>query len=77
MHARETSVNVHIFFFKFGNSFLTVHILGVVKKIIIFQEGLLYTHSDFHTSACVHLRKVDRNVKRASRLDLITQATDI
>ena len=53
------------------NIFLTVHNLGVVKKIKVCQKGPMYTHSDFRTSA------VAKSVKRASMLGPITQASDI
>ena len=35
----------------FGNNFLTVHNFGVFKEMNVYQEGPMYTHSDFHTSA--------------------------
>ena len=43
----------------------------------VYQEGPMYSHSDFRTSANVHMRTAALSVKRASVLDLITQGTDI
>ena len=41
------------------------------------QEGLMYTHTNFRTSACMHARTSARNVKGACVLALISQATHI
>ncbi len=50
----------------------TVQNLGVVKKIKVAQEGPIYTHNDFCTSANVHACMADIKVKEASVLDLIS-----
>ena len=47
------------------------------KRIEVSQKGHMYTHNNFHTSGSVHARTVAINVKRASKLDLISQATYI
>ena len=59
------------------NIFSTVHNLGVDKKKKVGQEGPMYTHSDFRTSADLRARAAAKSVRRASVLDLITLATDI
>ena len=43
----------------------------------VSQEGVMYIHTDFRTSACVHERTAARNVKGACMLALISQATHI
>ncbi len=48
-----------------------------MKKRQVGEEGPMYTHNDFHTFASVCARTAAINVKRASRLDLISQATYI
>ncbi len=49
--------------------------LGVMKKMKFVQEGPMYAHNDFHTSACMHTAAI--KAKRASVLDLISEATYI
>ena len=49
----------------------------MVKKIKVYWEGQIYTHSDFRTPACVRARTAVISIKGASMLDQITQATDI
>ncbi len=48
-----------------------------MKKRKVGEEGPMYTHSDFRASASVRARTAVINVKRASVLDLISQATYI
>ena len=48
---------------------------GVMKKIKVGQEGPMYTHNVYSSS--MRVRTVAINVKRASVLDLISQATYI
>ena len=48
---------------------------GVMKRRKVGQEGPMYTHNDFCTSASVLTAAI--NMKRASMLDLISQATYI
>ena len=48
-----------------------------MKKRKVGEEGPMYTHSDFRTSASVRARTAVINVKRASVLDLLSQATYI
>ena len=50
---------------------------GVMKKRKDGQEGPMYTHNNFCASAIVRTRTAAINVKRASVLDLISQATYI
>ncbi len=50
---------------------------GVMKKRKVGEEGPMYTHNDFRASASVRARTAAINVKRASVLDLISQATYI
>ena len=50
---------------------------GVMKKREVGQEGPMYTHNKFRTSARVRACTAAINVKRASVLDLISQATYI
>ena len=50
---------------------------GGIKKINVGEEGQMYTHSHFRTSASMHVRTAVINMKRASVLDLISQATYI
>ena len=45
----------------------------MVKKIKVHQEGPIYTHSDFQTSADAKAK----SLMSASMLDMITQAKDI
>ena len=51
--------------------------LGVMKKIKVGQEDTMYTHNNFRASASVCVCSVAINVRRASVLDLISQATFI
>ena len=71
-HARAMFVNMCA-----HNIFLIVHNLGVGKKLKVDQEGPIYIHSDFHTSTWAGACTTAKNVKSASVLDPITQATDI
>ena len=48
-----------------------------MKKMKVSQKGLMYTHTSFRTSACVHARTVAINVKGDCVLALISQATHI
>ena len=48
-----------------------------MKKRKVGKEGPMYTHNDFRASASVRVRTAAINVKRASVLDLISQATYI
>ena len=66
---------MHIFIF--GNSFLTVHDLGVVNETKVHQEGPMYALTSIHTFATAHVCTAVKNVKRATVLDLITPAIDI
>ena len=43
----------------------------------VCPEGPMYTHSDFRTSTCRRTRMVAKNMKRASVLHPITQATGV
>ena len=49
--------------------------MGVMKKTKVGQEGPMYTHNCAFLSMCVHTAAI--NVKGASLLDLISQATYI
>ena len=46
-----------------------------MKEIKVGQEGPMYTHNDFPTSACVRTCTAARNVKGACVLGLISKAT--
>ena len=48
-----------------------------MKKKKVGKEGPMYTHNNFRASASVCVRTAAINVKRASVLDLISQATYI
>ncbi len=48
-----------------------------MKKVKVAQDGPMYNHTDFHTSASLSMCTVAINMKGASMLDLISQATDI
>ncbi len=48
-----------------------------MKKRKVGKAGPMYTHNNFHASASVRARTAAINVKRASVLDLISQATYI
>ena len=50
---------------------------GVMKKMKVGEEGPMYIHNNFHASASVRARTAAINMKRASVLDLISQATYI
>ncbi len=49
----------------------------LMKKRKAGQKGPMYPHNNFRASASVHARTAAINVKRASVLDLISQATYI
>ena len=61
----------------FVNSFQKVPNLVMMKKIKGAEEGPMYTHNNFCTSASVRARTTAINMKGASVLDLISQATYI
>ena len=48
-----------------------------MKKMKVSQEGLIYTHTTFSTSACVHACTAAINEKKACVLAPISQATYI
>ena len=51
--------------------------LMVMKKTKVFQEGSMYSHANFHTSACMHARTLARNMKGPCVLWPISQSTYI
>ena len=51
--------------------------IGVMRKMKVDKEGPMYTYNNFHTSASVRVHTAATNMKGASVLDLISQATYI
>ena len=60
-----------------GNNFETVRNVAVMEEIKVSQEGPIYAHINFCTSACVQGRTAARNMKGACVLALISQTTYI
>merc|ERR1712082_230550 len=54
-----------------------VHKRWVMKKRKVGEDGPTYTHNDFRASSSMHACTAVINMKRASVLDLISQATYI
>ena len=47
--------------------------MGRVNQIlnVVGKEGLIYTHTNFHNSVCVHARTAARNVKGNQILNVV------
>ena len=69
MHAACTETCKYISIF--GNSFLTVNNLGVLKKLKVAEKGSMYTRKNFCTYLYVYTRIAAINLKGASVLLLI------
>ncbi len=77
MHAHARKARKRACMFLYLVIFLNGAKLGLMKKIKVGREGPMYTHNNCRTSASVRGRTGNIKVKRASVLDLISQATYI